>query len=153
MEATIIDDEFASHRWQESRTKGNAKYAVVATIQYILLVDLTTKQVVPLVKHRPEYYGISWFRNAASLVLSHSRIDNATLLDLRSYVHSEVGIISLGENESAPFLSAPHQILCAPDGRVICTNTGRNAITVFDPQQPTYFQEFKLSDPVGTDWP
>lgn len=121
-------------------------HALVATTRYLLLVDLASKQVTPLEGNRPEYYGISWFPGGQELLLSHSGLDNAGLIDIASYAQSEVGWISAGERRSQPFLSAPHQILCASDGRVVCTNTGRNCLSVVDPDNPGHFQEARLGN-------
>ncbi|MDN6857386.1 hypothetical protein QO207_12395 [Pseudomonas sp. CAN2814] len=121
------------------------RYALVSTVGYLLLVDLQSRSIRALEHERPEYYGISWFAGSSDLLLSHSGLDNATLLDLATYAQSEVGWISLAGRALSPCLSAPHQILCAPDGRVICTNTGRNVITVLDPAQPTHFQQAGIS--------
>jgi len=122
------------------------RYALVATTGYLLLVDLQSRQVTPLENERPEYYGISWFPNGMDIVLSHSGLKNEELVDLASYAQSEQGWLSVGPWSSRKILSAPHQILCAPDGRIICTNTGRNVITVIDPAQPTCYQEAGISE-------
>lgn len=121
--------------------------ALVATTRYLLLVDLHSKTVTPLENHRPEYYGISWFPGDANLVLSHSALDNAGLLGLADYALSEVGFLSHGAASTPGFLSAPHQILCAPDGKLICCNTGRNAVAVLDLAQPEAVHEVRLSAP------
>lgn len=121
------------------------KYAVVATTRWLLLVDLQTREVRPLEFVRPEYYGVSWFPDGESLVLSHSGLDNSELIDIESYARSETGWLTHGNTSSRPFLSQPHQILCAPDGRVLCANTGRNVITAFDFGQPNVFQEAGIS--------
>ena len=119
--------------------------AIVSTPLHVLSVDLITKEVRVVESSCPEYYGISWFPDSPALVLSHSALDNEALTDLSAYALSEVGYLSIGDRRSTPFLSAPHQILCAPDGRVICTNTGRNAVTVMDPVRPGQFAEIRLS--------
>lgn len=119
--------------------------ALVATTRYLLLVDLQRKTVTPLENHRQEYYGVSWFPGDAELVLSHSALDNAGLLDLASYAMSEVGYLSHGAAATPGCLSLPHQILCAPDGKVICCNTGRNAIALLDLAQPDTVREARLS--------
>jgi hypothetical protein len=116
-------------------------HAIVSTVKYLLLVDLETKMVVPLEDSRPEYYGISWFPDSADLVLSHSGLENETLTDIAGYAQSEVGWVSHGQIASKKFLSAPHQLLCAPDGRIICTNTGRNVISVIDLNRPGLVHE------------
>lgn len=122
------------------------KHALVATPRYLLSVDLRTKNVRVLDDDRPEYYGISWFPGQSELVLSHSGIDNGTLIDIAAYAQSEAGWISHGHWKSSRFLSQPHQILCAPDGRIICTNTGRNAVSVIDPERPGFFQEAMVNE-------
>jgi hypothetical protein len=120
-------------------------YALVATPRHLLLVDLLGRTVVVLESHRPEYYGVSWLPDGNELVLSHSGIDNISLVDFTSYAKSELGWISIGQQSTAPFLSQPHQLLCLPDGRIACTNTGRNAVTIVDPSRPGLFQEIRLS--------
>ncbi len=122
------------------------QYALVATPQYLLCVDLLSKLVIPIEQTRPEYYGISWFPQHNDLVLSHSALDNGSLVDIASYAQSEVGYVSAGHKTSRPFLSQPHQLLCAPDGRIICTNTGRNVVTVIDLDKPGTYQEAAVSD-------
>jgi len=122
------------------------KYALVATTGYLLLVDLESKQVTPLENNRPEYYGVSWFAGATDLVLSHTGLDSTDLVDLSGYALSEQGWVSEGARSSKAVLSAPHQIICAPDGRVICANTGRNVITVVDLERTNTFQEAGISD-------
>jgi hypothetical protein len=119
--------------------------AIVATTRFLLLVDLEQKNVIPLEANRPEYYGVSWQPGSTNLTLSHSGIDNALLVDISTYAQSEVGWISQANASSPPFLSQPHQVLCASDGRVICTNTGRNAISVIDLAKPSHFQEVGIS--------
>lgn len=121
------------------------KYALVATVGYLLLVDLESRRIMPLENHRPEYYGISWFAGESELVLSHSGVDNSSLVDVASYAQSEQGWLSKGPLESRRFLSAPHQILCAPDGRVVSSNTGRNVVSVVDLNRPGVFQEAGIS--------
>ncbi|MDI2145467.1 MULTISPECIES: hypothetical protein [unclassified Pseudomonas] len=120
-------------------------FAVVATTGYLLLVDLHSRKVTPIESDRPEYYGVTWFPEGKDLVLSHSGLDNLKLVDIQTYANSEVGFLSRGSFHSEPFLSQPHQILCASDGRIICTNTGRNAISVVDLEKPGHFQEKRLT--------
>ncbi|MCD6064703.1 MAG: hypothetical protein K0R82_2614, partial [Flavipsychrobacter sp.] len=121
------------------------KYAIVSTTNYLLLVDLQSRQVRPLENGCPEYYGVSWFADASDLTMSHSGLNNGDLIDISSYAQSEKGWLSSGDLRSRAILSAPHQIFCAPDNRVICTNTGRNTVTVLDLKQPTVFQEASIS--------
>ncbi len=119
--------------------------AIVSTVGFLLIVDMASKRVVPLENHRAEYYGITWFAMDSRLVASHSGLDNNTLVDIGSYALSEVGSLSIGDTETERFLSQPHQILCASDGRIVCTNTGRNCITLMDPRKPGHWQEVRLS--------
>lgn len=121
------------------------RYAIVATTGWLLLVDLQSRQVQPLESSRPEYYGISWSPNSDKLLLSHSGLDNANLVDIAGYALSERGWLSNGDISSRLFLSQPHQILTAPDGRIVCTNTGRNVISVFDYEKPNLIQEVGIS--------
>ncbi|GAA0133980.1 hypothetical protein YSY43_08200 [Paenibacillus sp. YSY-4.3] len=121
------------------------QYALVATTCYLILVDLKSGHATPIEGDRQEYYGISWFENDEHLVLSHSGIENSNLMDITSYALSERGWISAGEKRSSVFLSAPHQILCTSDGKVVCTNTGRNVITTIDLSRPGFFHEIGLS--------
>lgn len=121
------------------------RYVLVSTASTILLVDLTTRAVTPVEGDRTEYYGISWRPDGTDLILSHSGLDNRSLVDIASYAQSERGWISAGDRSSGIFLSAPHQILCLPDGRIACTNTGRNAITIIDLDRPGLFQEARIS--------
>lgn len=118
---------------------------LMSTMQSLLHVDLDTREVCILEDTRTEYYGISWFPGDSSLVLSHSGVDNATLRDLTSYANSELGWISFQGGETSTFLSQPHQIQCCSDGRIVCTNTGRNRIVVIDPKAPGHFQEAGIS--------
>ncbi|MFJ3521376.1 hypothetical protein ACIPO9_02770 [Pseudomonas sp. NPDC090203] len=120
-------------------------YALVATTGYLLLVDLIKKTVTPIENARPEYYGISWQPQSDHLILSHSGVDNAAMLGIADYATSEKGFISSGELSSSNILSAPHQILCASDRRIVCTNTGRNAVTVLQIEKPGHYQEQQIS--------
>lgn len=121
------------------------KYALVATTCYLILVDLEDGHVTLVEGNRQEYYGVSWFEGDDRLVLSHSGIENSKLKDLASYVLSERGWISAGEEKSPIFLSAPHQILCTSDDKIVCTNTGRNVITTIDLSKPGHYHECGLS--------
>jgi hypothetical protein len=120
-------------------------YALVSTQSALLLVNLNTKEVTPLEYNRPDYYGISWFPNGKELVLSHSVMQAEEFNDPASYAMSEVGVLSYGNRYTPNFLSSPHQVLCASDNRVICINTGRNAISIIDFEKLNHFQEMRLS--------
>lgn len=55
-------------------------------------------------------------------------MEQIKLYDLLDYVHSEVGVISIGARTSYPFLAYPHQLICSADRTIFATNTGRNSI-------------------------
>lgn len=119
---------------------------LVSTPNFILHVDIRSRDVTVLECYRPEYYGMSWLSGSSSLVTSHSGLDNETLRDLDTYAMSEKGWISHGMGKTYPFLSAPHQILCCSDGRIVCTNTGRNRLVAIDPSTPGHFHEVGISE-------
>jgi hypothetical protein len=120
-------------------------HALVSTPRFLLLVDLDSGHVEAIESNRPEYYGISWFPGSSELVLSHSVVNHADLLDIASLASSEVGYLSKGEMKTEAFLSAPHQILCAPDGKVVVTNTGRNRVQVVDFEIAGQYREAGLN--------
>jgi hypothetical protein len=123
---------------------GDSTYAIVATTCALLLIELNSKVVTPIEWNRPEYYGVTWRPNARELILSHSMLDNNALKDITSYAQSEVGVISEGAFTSQPFLSQPHQIVFSSDNRIVCTNTGRNSISIYDTARPTLLQETRI---------
>jgi len=118
--------------------------AAVTTPHFLLAVDMATHTVAVLEAHRREYYGISWQPDGHDLILSHSGLDHTSLNDLTAYAQSEVGWVSVGALDGTGSLSAPHQILVGSDGRIICTNTGRNSLLVLNPDAPGHFQEARL---------
>jgi hypothetical protein len=128
-----------------TKSPKNEIYALVSTTRALLLVELDAKRVVQLEWDRGEYYGISWFPGSEDLVLTHSLLDNERLVDVATYAQSEIGILSAGGRHTQGFLSQPHQIVCGSDGRVICTNTGRNTISVLDLMRPDIIQEARIS--------
>jgi len=119
--------------------------ALVATVNYLLFVDLQSGQVKIVESNRPEYYGISWWENSDTLVLSHSGLANDSLVDIEKYIHSEKGYLSFADQHSTPFLSQPHQLLCAPNQWIIVTNTGRNCITLYDPTHG-FYKDIRIND-------
>lgn len=119
-------------------------WVAVATPLCLLLKNLQTSQLIVADIADPEYYGISWFPDGQELILSHSGMDTSQIQDTESYARSEVGWVSHGQWRGGS-LSAPHQLLCAPDGAILCTNTGRNAVTVIDPSRPGWHREIQLS--------
>lgn len=124
---------------------GSQRFVLVATTNYLLLVNIDGKTTIPIENGRPEYYGITWDPRGDGIILSHSGLNNSDLIDISSYATSEVGYLSAGIVTTEPFLSAPHQILFGSDRRIIATNTGRNSITVYDPEMPGHFQEKRVS--------
>ncbi|TPN82700.1 hypothetical protein FJ987_10820 [Mesorhizobium sp. CU2] len=119
---------------------------LVATTSFVLYVETNTRNVTVIEYFKPEYYGISWFRGSSSITLSHSGIDNGTLKDLETYATSEQGWVSFDNRKTETFLSQPHQILCCSDGRVVCTNTGRNRLVAIDLRLRGHFQEAGISE-------
>lgn len=120
--------------------------ALISTTQHLLHLDLETGAVTVLDNTEPEYYGITWRPSSDGLVLSHSGVDNATLLTLEAYARSEQGWLTFPGGRTERFLSAPHQILWCSDGRVVASNTGRNRIVAVDPQRPGHYQEAGVSE-------
>jgi len=120
-------------------------FAIVTTPRHVLLVDLQAREVFSIETKRQEYYGVSWFRDRGGLVLSHSGVAHDDVADLADYATSEVGFVSHRGTQSPSFLSVPHQILCASDGRIVCTNTGRNCITAIDLALPGRYHEAQVS--------
>lgn len=110
---------------------------LVACPHRLLLVDLDSGKIGVVEAHRQEYYGISWTRDGQRLCLSHSGLDNAALGTMESYLDAEQGWLSLGGQSSPRCLAGPHQVLCL-DGQVVATNTGRNCLTVFQPDNLFY---------------
>lgn len=141
------EQENARTKMLQQTSKQGDVLALVTTLNALLLVNLNTKTVFPIEFNRPDYYGISWFPDGKDLVLGHSEIRSDKLITLADFALSELGYLSHGEQKSLPFLSEPHQILCASDGRVICTNTGRNALSVVDLSRPNVFQEVRITPP------
>jgi hypothetical protein len=105
---------------------------LITTPRFLLRHNLESARTFVVEDSRPEYYGISWFPGGKDIVLSHSGVDNASLLDLQAYAQSEVGWISHGRDRSWPFLSQPHQLLCIDKQHIVATNTGRNCVAIID---------------------
>jgi len=80
--------------------------ALVTTINHLLLVDLSLRTVNVIESNRTEYYGISWWENNPTLVLSHSGLNNDTTLDIDSYMHSEKGYLSFDQLQTPDFFTA-----------------------------------------------
>ncbi len=96
--------------------------------------NFDSNQFEVLATNKGEYFGITW--NANSIFLSHSNIDNASLVTENDYRNSNKGhIISYterGHSIVAKGISMPHQILMDSKGRLLTTNTGQNCITITD---------------------
>ncbi len=121
--------------------------AVISTPLHLLHLDLETRRLDVVEAHRPCYYGLSWFPGSRDLVASHCDLEAfADLESLEGYARSEVGYLSRGEGRSPRFLSAPHQLLCASDGRVVVANTGRNRVQAVAFERPGLYHEAALSD-------
>lgn len=118
---------------------------LISTTQHLLHLDTDTRAVTVLENHEPEYYGITWKPGSSELVLSHSGVDNATLLTLEAYARSEQGWISFPGGRTERFLSAPHQILWCSDNRIVSSNTGRNRVVAVDPHRSGSYHEAGLS--------
>ncbi len=119
---------------------------LVSTAQHLLHLDVDTRVVTVLHSAEPEYYGITWKPGSDALVLSHSGVDNATLLSLEAYARSEQGWLSFPGGRTERFLSAPHQIVWCSDNRVVTTNTGRNRLVAIDVERPGHYQEAGISE-------
>ena len=70
--------------------------ALVATPNFILLVDVANRTVTPLESGNGEYYGLSWFPGARDIVTSHSGLDHLQIVSLEDYAKSELGWIASG---------------------------------------------------------
>lgn len=73
------------------------------------------------------------------MALSHSGVDEQSLVDLATYATSEQGYLTIGKETTWKFLSAPHQILWVDD-TIVVTNTGRNALTRLAPRDHSIIQ-------------
>lgn len=130
---------------QRSATVDSEPIALVSTPNQLLAVGLDTGTLWLVAEGEPEYYGISWFPGSSELALSHTGVDSRTITTASAIRASQRGWVSVGERSLPALLAAPHQILCAPDGRVVCTNTGRNFITVLAPEAPESVQQARIS--------
>jgi hypothetical protein len=120
--------------------------ALVATLNHILFVDIHRHSVDVVEMHRGDYYGISWWEDSQYPVMSHSVLRGENLYTLEDYATSEVGYLSYGKEERSPaFLSNPHQILCAKNGWIVTTNTGRNRVTVYNPTNG-FYKDLRAND-------
>lgn len=132
--------------------------AIISTPLHLLHLDVETRRVEVLETKRPAYFGLSWFPGSDELVTTHFDEGlTGPLGSLETYAVSEVGLLRQGQRVSPPFLSSPHQILCASDGRVVVTNTGRNCVQAIDLARPGLYHEAALStlrwDQLGNDGP
>lgn len=110
---------------------------LLATPLQILQCDETTGRLRLLRAGDGEYYGLSWGEQGP--LVSHSGLDNETLLTHEDYARPPSGYVSIhaaqGERrtrlESPAGLVQPHQIEQAGE-HFVATNTGRNCIAVYD---------------------
>jgi hypothetical protein len=102
-------------------------HILISTPGYIISHDTSSARSEVLESGRGNYYGITWNPAGSELVLSHSGVDEQSLVDLASYATSERGYLTIGAKSTWQFLSAPHQILWI-DETIVVTNTGRNAL-------------------------
>ena len=107
---------------------------LITTPTQIILVD-PEKRASELVRSGDgEYFGISWNDNV--IVLTHSNRDNSSLIKPEDVSNAPLGHIGYYANcnniiKSDALLIGPHQLLMYQD-YIVVTNTGRNAIGVFD---------------------
>jgi len=107
---------------------------LVTTPTQIILVDLG-KRTTELVRSGDgEYFGMSW--NNEVIALTHSNRDSHSLIKPEDVSNSPLGYIGYYANgnniiKSEELLIGPHQLMMYQD-YIVVTNTGRNAIDVFD---------------------
>jgi hypothetical protein len=114
-------------------------YVLVSTPGFVILHDTSAVKSDVLESGRGNYYGITWSPTGSDLVLSHSGVDENSLVDLETYATSEQGYLTIGGQTTWRFLSAPHQVLWVDDAIVI-TNTGRNALVKLNPRDHSIVQ-------------
>lgn len=127
---------------------------LISTPNFILGYDVEKDDLRILESGKGEYYGISWSPTGDSLAFACSGLDNASLIDLPSYAHSEIGYLTVAGRKSWRFLSAPHQILWVHSDWILATNTGRNAlsrVSVHDFSNINYRYDGVLWDRLSTD--
>jgi hypothetical protein len=90
-------------------------YVLVSTPGFIICHDTNSAKSEILESGRGNYYGITWNSNGSELALSHSGVDEQSLVDLATYATSEQGYLTIGKETTWKFLSAPHQILWVDD--------------------------------------
>jgi hypothetical protein len=77
------------------------------------------------------YFGISWLRGGAELVLGHDPGQpDVEYGDETAILTRQNSRLSIGQRYVEIALSSPHQITATPDGRILIANTARNALTV-----------------------
>jgi hypothetical protein len=114
-------------------------YVLVSTPGFIIYHDTNSAKSEILESGRGNYYGITWSQAGSELVLSHSGVDEQSLVDLTTYATSEKGYLTIGGQTTWQFLSAPHQILWVDD-MIVITNTGRNALAKLNPRDHSIVQ-------------
>ncbi len=107
---------------------------LLSTPLAIYSYDLISGELKMLATGKSEYFGIAW--NEKEIFLSHSNINNASLVSEKDYRNSDKGYIKTYSDREHSIvsygLSMPHQILIDSKDRLLATNTGLNCITVTD---------------------
>jgi hypothetical protein len=80
------------------------------------------------------FFGLSWTPDGKELILGHDPGQpDVGAVDEIDMLKRETGRLSIGDQYVALKLASPHQLTATPDGRVLIANTGRNALTVWQP--------------------
>jgi hypothetical protein len=114
-------------------------HILVSTPGFVICHNTSSGNSEILESGRGNYYGITWSPAGLEVVLSHSGVDEQSLVDLASYAISEQGYLTIGGHSTWQFLSAPHQILWIDD-MIVVTNTGRNALAKVNPRDHSIVQ-------------
>ena len=123
--------------------------AAASTSNGLYLIDFEREWVGKLpLRYDGALYGFSWFQGAGDLTICFLPVIPPVSgdEDLLWYAGSEVGFVANDRWCSRRQLSHAHQILCTSDRRVVCSNTGRNCLTVLDPESPYLSVEWHSSD-------
>jgi hypothetical protein len=114
-------------------------YVLIATPRYVIGHDTEKMTIEILESGRGSYYGITWSPTGADLVLSHTGFEDLALVDPSIYTSYARGYLTIGEQETWPFLYSPHQILWVKD-TIVATNTGRDALATMNPSNRSIAQ-------------
>jgi hypothetical protein len=114
-------------------------YVLISTPGFIIYHDTHSAKSEIIESGRGNYYGITWSETGLELALCHSGVDHQSFADLASYATSEKGYLTIGQQTTWQFLSAPHQVLWVDD-MIVITNTGRNALAKLNPRDHSIVQ-------------